>query len=342
MMGRFQGRYAEVQDQSSENLEARYEVEDFGYHSQYHYAPNPQEFRPDYDNRTATTNSPQQYKPTALRWPFLITLLLALLTTLAFLSYAVTSLPVVGTNDTAEHLEARGLYVVKIREDSQSTTTDLSQTTPSGSDDEQPTETPEQTRGSDDYGDIGTKTVTVEPTFSPTPEPSDFGDIGTKTIAVSDASTTIPAGDSDGSSSDSIPVASSKDQSDFGKIGTVTVSEDPGTTSETPTVFTTKAQSDYGKVGTVTVSEEPGDASETPISTYFSQDQSDFGKIGTKTVTEMTSTGAARPSDFGDIGSKTVSEKGPDSSADIETVTHITLGVTTLTNEKGDKHTDEL
>ncbi|KAI1358836.1 hypothetical protein F5Y08DRAFT_332783 [Xylaria arbuscula] len=326
-MGRFQGRYAEVQDQSSENLEARYEAEDFGHHSQYHYAPNPQEFRADYDNKTAPTNSRQQYKPTALRWPFLITLLLALLTTLAFLSYAVTSLPVVGTNDIAEHLEARGLYVVKIREDAQSTTTDLSQTTPSGSDDEQPTETPEQTRGSDDYGNIGTQTVTVEPTFSPTPVPSDFGDIGTKTITVADSSTTIPAGDSDGSSSDSIPVASSKAQSDFGKIGTVTVSEDPGTTSETPTVFTTKAQ----------ISEEPGDASETPISTYFSQDQSDFGKIGTKTVMEVTSTGAARPSDFGPDSSADIETKGSVIATSTETPPSITsLETSTLTNSEGD------
>ncbi|KAI0513066.1 hypothetical protein F5B22DRAFT_285910 [Xylaria bambusicola] len=320
-MGRLQGRYAEVQDQSLDSLEERYEVEGFGYHSQYHNVPNPTDLQHNHESRAASRSSERQYKPTALKWPFLITLLLALLTTLAFLSYAVTSLPVVGSNDTSEHVQARGLYqpsdiihAVKARDTTESISSSPAQTTPSGSDDGTTTEPP-MTKEPGDYGKIGTQTVTVEPSLTPTTKPSsNFGDIGTKTVTEADPTITTPPGDSDGSDSASqTPTfAPSKDQSDFGRIGTVTISEETNDTSETPLIESTRAQTDYGNIGTVTVTETP------PTST--------------PTVSE---TAGKPPSDYGDIGSKTVSEQHPGSLAPIETVTHVTLGVTILTDEKG-------
>ncbi|KAI0431072.1 hypothetical protein F5Y09DRAFT_330596 [Xylaria sp. FL1042] len=146
-MSRLQGRYSEVKDQSLETFEARYE-EGFGYHSQYHYAPNPPDFRYNYEDKSTPRSPERQYKPTALRWPFLVTLLLALLTTLGFLSYAVTALPVVGSKDASDHIQARA------------------------------------TRAPSDYGDIGTKSVTVSDPITTTlaKESSDFGSIGSRTV----------------------------------------------------------------------------------------------------------------------------------------------------------------
>ncbi len=96
------------------------------------------------------------------------------------------------------------------------------------------------------------------------------------------------------------------------------VSEDPSDGAETPTFATTLDQSDYGRVGTKTITEAPPDT-ETMSATGTTDGQ-------TATIPE---------SEFGDIGSKTVSEKRPGSTTLVETVTRVTLGVTTITDADG-------
>ncbi|KAI0204021.1 hypothetical protein F4808DRAFT_448795 [Astrocystis sublimbata] len=326
-MGRVRTRYSEVQIQSSENPEARYEGEDFGYHSQYHYAPNPQDVQNDRDNRKASTSSAQQYKPTALRWPFLIILLLALLTTLAFLSYAITTLPVVGMNDKAKNIETRGLSAVEVKDHTQSVIIDLVLAT----------ELPVQTKASGDRVNIEKQTVEVERSTL-YKRSADLGDIETTgTVTVSESTSETPIIHSISESSSETPIIhSSKPPGDFGDIGTVTVSE---SSSETP--VGTKPPGDFGSIGTVTVSEEPGSAPETPIPT---QDQGDFGEIGQKTVTEVgavpTPTNVAHtPGAPGsdDTGVTTFTDEMGSVITSTDTPPPITsLQTSTLTNSKGD------
>ncbi len=377
-MSPLQARYSEVQDQSLDIHEAPYEGEGFGYHSQYHYAPNPPDLRNDFENKPISRNSERQYKPTALRWPFLLSLLLALLTTLGFLSYAVKSLPVVEFRDASERVEARGLYQSsglihtpttghKARRTEATTPESVSITSsasfyPQPSDSrnagaraatESDTSVPDSattpipsdeqtpitgTKGSDDFGEIGTKTVTVsDPSSSDEQTPitstkgsDDFGNIGTKTVTVSDTLPTTEtriSGDygdigvktvtvSDSSSSDEqTPITGTKEPSDFGDIGVKTVTVlDPSSSDEQMPITSTKGSDDFGDIGTKTVTvSDSSPTTETRIS-------GDYGNIGTKTVTvsdpgssdeQMPITGTKGSGDFGDIGTKTVTVSDP-------------------------------
>ncbi|KAI1294489.1 hypothetical protein F5Y03DRAFT_314772 [Xylaria venustula] len=366
-MSRFQGRYREVQDQSLDTYEARYEGEGFGYHSQYHYAPNPTNFRHDHEDKHVPKSPERQYKPTALRWPFLLTLLLALLATLGTLSYALKSLPAVGSQNTSGRVNSRSLYQPfglvddhnpehKARRTdaatsesasltSESDTSTSPQTTQSTIETTTPVSshvslTSEGAKGPDDFGNIGTKTVTVSDSITPTPTPAqtkgsgNYGDIGTKTITESGPSITTSAGGFEDPSNDTETptIASSRPESDYGNIGTKTVTESGSSTTvqagdttdgtEIPTFFPTPSQNDYGNIGTKTVSEA---VSYTTTIT----------SVTTSTAGE---TGGKPPSEFGEVGSRTVSEQPHASSiiqTQVETVTHITLGATTITDTNG-------
>ncbi|KAI0436109.1 hypothetical protein F4803DRAFT_543346 [Xylaria telfairii] len=282
-MSRLHGRYSEVQDQSLDAHEDRYEGEGFGYHSQYHYAPNPSDFRYSNENNTTPRNSGRQYKPTALRWPFLLSLLLATLATLALLIYGVARLPAVGSRDAQTHLEARDMY----RRSRLAYTPD----------------TGVMARGSihgiwareDVESDTSAPVITTPPTSSDettkTRMSSDYGRIGTQTISIADPIITSPAMEASGDSSDG---------------------------SETPTFAGTRGSSDYGNIGTKTITDAPPDTTTT-------------GDPST------TNSDASRPgSDFGEVGSKTISEHSINSKSRVsETVSHVTIGIITITDENG-------
>ncbi|KAI1114806.1 hypothetical protein F5Y14DRAFT_412904 [Nemania sp. NC0429] len=326
-MRHLQGRYSEVQDQSLDTHQDRYEGEGFGYHSQYHYAPNPSDFQHAHESNTSSNDSERQYKPTALRWPFLLTLLLALLATLVVLSYAVTLLPVAGSRDEQSHLEVRGMYRhgilaympntetiargsvhgAKARENVEADTSAPARTTSSASSDGAT-----ETRIFSDYGRIGTNTVTISDPVT--------------------TSTTIRASGDSSDSSDTTSIAQTRDPSDYGRIGTQTVTvTDPITTSTT-----------------VKESGNPSDSSDT-ISIPQTRDPSDYGNIGTKTITDAppdttptrdpnsTSIDISGPnSDNEGVGGETISKQSNNSKSRVdETLTHVTLGVVTITDENG-------
>ncbi|KAI0451706.1 hypothetical protein F5B21DRAFT_485820 [Xylaria acuta] len=336
-MNRLQGRYSEVQDQSLDAHEGRYEGEGFGYHSEYHYAASPRDFGHDHEKKTVLGSPERQYKPTALRWPFLSTLLLALLTTLAFLIYAIVSLPEIIFRDASEHVEARGLYqsfslihpvVLPIHtptmeykaqraETAIRDGVSLTSSTPFYS-------APTESRN------VGARARAESVMFvSVLITIPDAGDLGTRNIRALDTSTTTQAEVSEGLSD---------------STRTSTFSHPYTTTS--PTFAESKSASDFGRIGTKTVTEAlPYTTTSLTAteSTYFSKPESDFGRIGTRTVTEAlpdtttspTFTESKPESDFGKIGTKTISNQPTRSIMQIETVTHVTLGVETITGTDG-------
>ncbi|GAW24892.1 hypothetical protein ANO14919_144870 [Xylariales sp. No.14919] len=346
-MSRLQGRYSEVQDQSLNPNEALNEGEGFGYHSQSHYAASPLDFQHDYENSTAARSPGQQYKPTALRWPFLLTLLSALLTTLAFLSYAVTSLPVVGSRDTSERVEARSLYQSSIlihpgdlrihasTIEQRARRAELTayeralQTSPSSF--YHPPGEPRDVR----EGEI---TESSTPISVPTTTPS-FSDGVETTPSSSDGVVTTS-----GSSDESELPDETKASPDYGDIGTRTVTvPDTSTTTgikkvtanpnaETPTIVPTKDKSDYGDIGTRTVT-----VPDTSTTTHaeVSEDPSDSVEITTSVTTAEVPFPTETESDSGEIGSKPINNQQTSSTTQIETVTHVTLGVTTITDTQG-------
>ncbi|KAI0539354.1 hypothetical protein GGR58DRAFT_524655 [Xylaria digitata] len=104
-MNHLQGRYDQVHDRILDTNGARCGEEGPRYHSRSPYSANTWDFQHEHENTAVSKNSERECKSTALRWPCLITLLLALLITLALLIYAVASLPlVVESRDISEHL----------------------------------------------------------------------------------------------------------------------------------------------------------------------------------------------------------------------------------------------
>ncbi|KAI0418768.1 hypothetical protein F5X98DRAFT_109463 [Xylaria grammica] len=346
-MSRLQGRYSEVQDQSLDPNEARNEGEGFGYHSQSHYAASPLDFQHDYENSTAARSPGQQYKPTALRWPFLLTLLLALLTTLAFLSYAVTSLPVVGSRDASERVEARSLY--------------QSSTLTHSGDLRIHTSTIEQRARRAEVTAYERALQTSPPSFyHPPGEPRDVREgeitesstpisVPTTTPSFSDGVETTPSSSdgvvtTSGSSDESEVPEETKASPDYGDIGTRTVTvPDTSTTTgikkvtanpnaETPTIVPTKDKSDYGDIGTRTVTVPD---TSTTTQAEVSEDPSDSVEITTSVTTAEVPFPTETESDSGEIGSKPINNQPTSSTTQIETVTHVTLGVTTITDTQG-------
>ncbi|KAI0100282.1 hypothetical protein GGR51DRAFT_358806 [Nemania sp. FL0031] len=393
-----QGRYSQVQDRSLDAHERRYE-ESFEYHSQYHYEVASSRALPhDYEKKTIPGNATRQYKPTALRWPFLLTLLLALLTTLAFLIYAFLSLPAIGSKDASGDVRARGLSaispshisIIEVKaqrtdaaiHESLSPTSTSSHYTPTewrstgarsrpesvifvsvlttifSSDDSQMRERAEAKLSTDFGGDIEMRNIrALDTSTNSQVEVSESSSGGTGTslfiTTTSDANSDIGSETGTGTllyTSTTPTPAESKPESDFGQIGTKTVTEVlPDTTTSTTATATTyfsKPESDFGKIGTQTVTE---DIPHTTTSPTFaeSKPESDFGKIGTKTVTEalpdtttsVTTTenidSSTSTSESINIGTITSNNLPTSSITPIETVTYITLGATTITGTDG-------
>ncbi|KAI6091712.1 hypothetical protein F4821DRAFT_225422 [Hypoxylon rubiginosum] len=200
------------------------------------------------------------YKPSALRWPFLTTLLAVILALVGLIAWALHVLPVLDNQIGVftEGLRAREVVAYT----SSVTVTDI-----------EPAYTPaplaaraNTSSGSD-----------ASPTIPMTPIQSDFGNIGDQTVSETlGPSTTPPPTTTTKHGADSGSTAWSKPQSDFGNIGgQVTVSE------TMPPTLPTQQQSNYGDVGTVKVSELDKTPEVTP-----SPPSSNYGHGGSVSVSE--------------------------------------------------------
>ncbi|KAI1741041.1 hypothetical protein F4680DRAFT_447408 [Xylaria scruposa] len=339
-MSRLQGEDGKVQDQSLDIYEGRYEGEEFGYHSQYHYAASARDLLHGHENKTVPKSLKQEYKPTALRWTFLLTLLLALLTTLAFLIYATIFLPIIGSRDALKQVEARGQYqpfsligqvLLPIHT---STIKHKTQRTEAATGKEVSLTsslyyTPTESHSA--KGRSRARSVILVSVLRTTILDFDDGHIVGPAAACDmdiralDISTAIQSDVLDGSSDDSKALTFASVNSDaHGHIGTETITESLLNTATNPTLaerkawsfpggVQTKGKCDYGRIGTKTVTESVTD---TPTSPTFaeSQLQSDFGKARTNTVTKplpYTYTrgfGTKTEGGFGRIGTKAATE----------------------------------
>ncbi|KAI0154329.1 hypothetical protein GGR57DRAFT_466667 [Xylariaceae sp. FL1272] len=265
-----------------------------------------------------------EYKPTALRWPYLTALTLAFLATLGSLAYAVATLPVMGSKtdaasahaiearrfDTPVQIPNRVLYVQETiivtidpamaarREvGDESTTEDSSVTIP-----------PKDTSNPDSMVSQKTSSYT---SFIIAPH-SSFGSIGDQTVTMSDSPATTPVitqtrtitkagSDFDNIGSQTVTEIisySSRPRSDFGNVGEQSVTESMPTTSEADLgssssiiIASSKASTDFGGAGdqTVTISD-----SSVSIAT-LTQATSQFGDVGSKTVTNSMSEPTSSP-----------------------------------------------
>ncbi|KAI8964813.1 hypothetical protein F5Y11DRAFT_71337 [Daldinia sp. FL1419] len=279
------------------------------------YSQVPTAYKPDMITYTETSlgimpeidRERPNYKPSALRWPFLTVLLLVVSALVGLIIWALNVLPVL--NNDLDVL-TKGIHVREVREISSYTVvritfedvepafvptlegraeddTEVASSLASAS--ENPTPTEAATPGGDDFGNIGDQTITepAEPTTTPPPAED--------TTKPKDDNTEHPS---------STP-AYTKPEDDFGHVGgPITISE------EAPTSLSVPKPSDYGDIGSKEVSETVPD--------------SDYGDIGTTSIYESVGS-----SDHGDIGAITISETVS------RTPTYVKPTVVTVTDSEG-------
>ncbi|KAI5928210.1 hypothetical protein F4810DRAFT_719863 [Camillea tinctor] len=186
------------------------------------------------------------YKPSALRWPFLTTLLVVLLAFIGLMAYAIHSLPAMNADNG---MLSRSLHINEFRREMKRQTTG----SPSGDGITDTVETITPARGGS--GGVSTTTPTTSLiTSAVTAAADDYGDVGSKTITEPRTTTSV--------------ITSTKASDDYGNVGSTTVTE--------TTVAWSKPTEDFGDVGTVAVTEDP----------TASKPTEDFGNVGTAIITE--------------------------------------------------------
>ncbi|KAI0384662.1 hypothetical protein F5Y04DRAFT_269185 [Hypomontagnella monticulosa] len=275
---------------------------------------------------------PPNYRPSALRWPFLSILLAVILALAGLIAWALHALPVLDNNFDFLHegiraREVQALTYTTISVDfgdagtifsspilvGRAATTELATELSTELTTELTTEATEQTSKPSSAAKTRpplehTSTPTSTGGATETPNPGVFGNIGDQTVTEQGAPTTTP-------------------RPDTGSVG----KHKPDTTSTSSTTeepMYSKPESDYGKIGgPVTISEH-----EAPTSIAIPP-TGDYGDTGTKGVTEseLPKAGSPHSSDHGDLGIITISE--------VETVpqtpTFVAPSITTLTNSGG-------
>ncbi|KAI2632658.1 hypothetical protein GGS26DRAFT_85697 [Hypomontagnella submonticulosa] len=266
---------------------------------------------------------PPNYRPSALRWPFLSILLFVILALAGLIAWALHALPVLNNNFDFLHegIRAREVQVVTyttISIDLGNAISIFSSPVLVGR--AESTEPAAKTGSPLEHTSTPTSTTIPE-----TPNPEDFGNIGDQTISVSTGPSTTPPVDTSslgkhepGTSSTSSTTEGpmySKPETDYGKIGgPVTISE-----IEAPTSLGVPNTSNYGDVGTKGVTE--------------TAPESDYGNIGHKTISEKSTAtaGAVPSSDHGNLDGVTISEVETETPSPI----FVTPSVATLTNSEG-------
>ncbi|XXG96339.1 hypothetical protein Hte_002621 [Hypoxylon texense] len=247
------------------------------------------------------------YKPSALRWPFLTCLLTVILALVGLIAWALHVLPVLDNNIDilTEGLRAREAIAysgpISVPDVEPAFIPAALAVRANTSSDPNPEPTVPMTPGGDDFGHVGDQTVTENPGPSTTPPPpsiassvaqSKFGNAGGQVIVSETEPPTLPT----------------KPQSDYGDAGTAEVTE-------------TAAASDYGNAGVTQVSEEAAGSSLPATEVY--------GNDGTRKVSETAPAQSPPSSNFGSVGPVSVSETAP------RTPTYVTPAVATTTDPEG-------
>jgi hypothetical protein len=228
------------------------------------YRPDPAAYYQQQEERQpdAQYRKRPNYKPSALRWPFLSLLLLVLIFMVALLAYSLRMLPVEDYNIPGMPVERPNAMAMLRRQDESNSTSSSSTTDSSTS--SSPIVT--ATRPPGDFGSVGSVTVTISSSSSSVvqpghPPPSDFGN--------ADTSVTV--------------TYSSPASSDFGNVGSVTVT-DTNTTPQTPTYVSAAVTTLTNSLGapTYTSTSIPAAVS-TPTTTVLTN------SLGQPTATAVTS-----------------------------------------------------
>lgn len=178
------------------------------------YRPNPTTYYQTHDHQfDGQTRRRPNYKPSALRWPCLLIMLLSLCAVIGLLAYGLRVLPVNGYDIPGLPHKHRKRDTSRSNEEPPVDSTGSSTSIVTG------------TRPHSNFGTIGSVTITTTPTNSPTlmPTRTDYGSIGSVTITSSQPGES-PASDEHGSIGTVTIMASSKAPEDHGHIGTVTIS----------------------------------------------------------------------------------------------------------------------
>lgn len=289
------------------------------------------------------------YKPSALRWPFLVTLLLCLIALLVLLVYSFHVLPVQNFSVTTvnDNTPQRRTNERLARADSQaviSTATTAMST-------KLVTSTPQlgSSTARDAYGDVDksiTSTTTKHATSTTTPEMHEttaqdaYGDVDKSITSTTEAlttkivtTTTDAYGDVDTSVTVTIPsktAAMSTGKDAYGDVDTSITKT--VTKSATPEVTATTDQDAYGDTGTsITV---------TSHSVYLSTSHDAYGEAGKSlTVTSHTVALSTDQDAYGNAGTSITKTdnlgKISQSTMRSSTVSYVTAVVTTLTGSDG-------
>ncbi|KAI2616253.1 hypothetical protein GGR54DRAFT_649523 [Hypoxylon sp. NC1633] len=201
------------------------------------------------------------YKPSALRWPFLSILLLVILTLAGLIAWALHVLPVLDNKfDILDDIRGRGVASIEHPGNRPVFSAPLITARNESIAKSEPVGTMTPAEGN--FGHVGAKSVT-ETVGTMTPAKSDFGHVGVQSVTEPAGPSTTPP-PTTSSTSTSVSLAFSKPESDFGKVGgPVTISE---------TIASSKAQGDFGNVGIHSVTE--------------TIPASEHGDVGTVTVSE--------------------------------------------------------
>ncbi|KAI0854031.1 hypothetical protein F5Y00DRAFT_224340 [Daldinia vernicosa] len=337
--GSFDGMY-EYDDNSTQRHERRYDSEDPSYERRHYdgsigssseeeglpkygsdrswsrrgtdYTQVPTGYKPDMITYSETTldvapeidRERPNYKPSALRWPFLTGLLLVVSTLVGLIVWALHVLPVLN-NDL--NVLTEGIRRREVQELSSYTVVRIAFT------DARPILVHTPLGGRAENASDPTSSPTSEqtsPTAVATPAGDDFGHVGDQTITepVGPTTTPPPAQDTTKPKADTtshISTAYSKPEEDFGHVGgPVTISEEALTSLYVP------GTSNYGDIGSKIVTE--------------TIPESNYGDVGSTSIYESVAS-----TNHGGIGMITISETVP------QTPTFITPIVTVATNSEG-------
>ncbi|KAF3071243.1 hypothetical protein GL218_00614 [Daldinia childiae] len=196
------------------------------------------------------------YKPSALRWPFLTVLLLVVSTLVGLIVWALHVLPVLN-NDL--NVLTEGIHAREIQGPSSYTVVRIVFT------EVRPILMPTLLEGRAESVSEPTSSLTSEntsPTAVPTPVEGNFGHVGDQTITEPVGPTTTPPAAQDTTkpnTASQISTAYSKPEEDFGHVGSKIVTEtipesdygDIGSTS----IYESVASTNHGGIGTITISE---------------------------------------------------------------------------------------
>ncbi|KAI1480607.1 hypothetical protein F4774DRAFT_377857 [Daldinia eschscholtzii] len=222
------------------------------------------------------------YKPSALRWPFLIVLLLVVSTLIGMIVWALNALPVLN-NDL--NILSEGSHKREVQEVSSYTVVRIAFTEIRAID--VPSRLKNRADDASESPDSPTSEEDAAPTVPATPTGDDFGKIGDQTITEpAEPTTTPPPADDTSKPKISNPddPAYSKPSEDFGHVGgPVTISEDK------PTSLFLPGTSNYGDIGSKTVTEgtpKPDNDDIDSTSMYESKGSTDHGNLGEITISE--------------------------------------------------------